>query len=150
MDYKKSPGGIWQPCADLQPIGIQSPAAGANLSYTLRPGGIYRLLSLLFTFTTSADVATRVVGITLSHGGLTFFRAKNSQSHTASLAFFYCAFPGTTPTAVFGNTGHIAFPAPSFVPGETIIATTIESIQAGDQISAVALYVEFFPGAGEY
>lgn len=150
MDYEKTPGGIWQKCGDLQPIGIQSPAVGADLSITLGTGGIFRFITLIFAFTASATVATRVLTVIFTHGGVPIFRAQSPTGPTASTARTVIV----SDFGVFaaGANGDVHMPTPKnfFVPGQTVITTSIANIQVGDIIDTVSLYVEFFLGVGEY
>lgn len=150
MDYEKTPGGIWRQCGDLQPMGIQNPAAGANLSITLGTGGIFRFITLIFGLTTSATVANRVTTIVFTHGGVAIFRVQSPTLRTASTAGQMIVSNFGTFAAGGNSDLHIPTPKDFFVPGQTVITTDIVNIQAGDVITGVTLYVEFFPGAGEY
>jgi len=150
MDYQKSPGGIWKRCGDLQPIFITQPAAGADFTYTLPASGVYLFKSLAFQLVSSATAANRVARVSFTHGGLMFCELTAALAHTASLTVRYSFFPGATLLTVVSTV--LTGPAPTdfFLPGGTVIASVVGSLQATDQISAIGLFVEFFLFAGEY
>ena len=150
MEYIESPGVVWRKCGDLQPIGITQPAAGADFSYTLPGGGVYLFKSLNFQVASSATAGNRVVRVTFTHGGLLLCELSGSINHTASQTIRYSFFPGATREITLAQVTCQAAPVDFFLPGGTIIASSVANIQASDQISAIGLYVEFFPFAGEY
>lgn len=144
--WEKSPGGMWRPCGDLQPIIITQPAVGANISYQLASGNVFKFISLRMVLVVDATAVSRFVVFRFEHGGEIFFQASVAGVQSASQTRTHCL-------AAFGNyinsadtTHMIPSPPDFFVPGGTRITTVITNLQAGDQISAAVLYVERFPG----
>lgn len=128
-------------------VTVANPAAGVNLSFRPPIGKIWELLSLCFTFTTSAQVANRCVGITYFNGSgspMGLWRAGVVQ--VASLVKQYAApaYAAGDPQA----TTTVVVPAPEGLrcgveaAGRWGWGTGIHGIQTGDQISAVRALVE--------
>lgn len=120
---------------------IASPAVGTNLSTAIPAGRIWRILSLRFLFTTDATVANRRVVVTLRAPVVGEFCAHVSNgTQVASLTLTYNFF-SSLQNLQLGSIQMGSIGPQIMLPGH-FIETEIQLLQAGDQISEVALYVE--------
>ena len=123
---------------ELSPTEAQfaNPVAGNNAVLIFGRGYPLRLESCGFVLTTDANVATRRVSVsaTGAFGNLWTVFAQSSQ--TAGLVVTYlCGIHGFNPTLI---TGTIPIPIPeSYNPPGSTIAVAVDSIQVGDQLSAI-------------
>ncbi|MGH7465933.1 MAG: hypothetical protein ACREK1_12205 [Longimicrobiales bacterium] len=121
-----------------------APAAGANGSYTTLSTMELRILSLLFTVTTSATVADRHVAIAFQSGGTEIFRI-NGGTFTASQTWRQVFAPG-----IESGSNANAFNAwraipDMWLPASAGIVTVVTGLQAGDQIGAFVIHAEGRP-----
>lgn len=127
---------------NLRSITGTTPAAGAEISEIVPGQRRWRLMSIRFTLTCSAAVASRRVQLLLDDGSLIYFHADNAQVLTASQALPYCFSPSPTNAVTPGNTGEIPIPLMQTLSGGHRFRTLTASLQAGDQFSAPQYLVE--------
>lgn len=126
-------------------------AAGSDLSFTVPVGVIWNVVSLTGTFTASASVATRAMSFFVKDQGGTIVYQYAVASLTASQVGTFTFSEDVVTPATFTNNGNLLEPAPStWLPPSWSFGTTTASIQAGDQWSNVACWIqEYLPPAGE-
>jgi len=118
------------------------PAAGSQITFTAPDDLVVH--SLIFSFTTSATVANRLVGLTADDGTTIWWRGQPSISNqAASLTFIYTAWEGAvlSPTS-FG----VQMPLP--INGLRLrkndrIVTVCTAFDAGDNYTAMTVAAEF-------
>lgn len=126
-----------------RPITVQSPAAGADWSFTLPSGAWWRLIAARFQLATSAVVATRVASLEFQDpDGNPWLTLGPGQSQVASLTESYNYAIGLAGVGVAGL-GPNTIPLPNMLweNGWKIVSRTT-AIDAGDQLSGVRLYLE--------
>lgn len=120
-----------------------NPAAGAEISITPSGLGFWRILSLVFTLTTSAVVANRAPSLAASDGTSRYWRSGAVAVLAASLAGDWSAFPGSTAAGSANGVTHLAFPEGGLLlPPGYRLTTVTAGIDVADQYSAVAALVE--------
>jgi hypothetical protein len=124
-------------------IVIPSPKAGQEWLYTHSGPSFFVLVSGFLTFVTSAVVATRGVVLNLKYTGVTVGAYQAVFGQTATQTINYCIGP-------LGNSQNLSSTAPINTPADLIIKDGMSLgsgtalIDAGDQYSAIALYVYEF------
>lgn len=119
-----------------------TPSAGAEISETVPTGARWELLSIIYTFVTSAAVANRFPDITLDDGANVFFRCGPTIAIAASTTQLYNAFQGAGPVTRDGNTVvERSLPIGVKLLGGYRIRTTTLAIQAADAYTAVQYLV---------
>lgn len=123
-----------------------SPAAGANLPLDLGRAEWYVIRAVMATLTTDANVASRFLSVDYNLGTRsTTMRNAATVLVTASTTNQVFQFDNQHTVSEW-NTGTMVFaplaPIP-LAPG-WIAKLTVDSIQAGDQLSAVSVLVEQF------
>lgn len=123
-------------------VTVANPSAGADWSVTVQSAGgsgnvLWVPLSVFATFTTSGVAGTRNPTITYT-SGVTFarFGAGGTVAATATARVAWLRGMSNTNAGTLGG----CLPAIP-VPGGTAIASSTSSLDAGDQWSAIALYV---------
>jgi len=120
-----------------------NPAPGAEISITPSGMGYWRILSLLFTFTTSVVVAARRPSLAATDGTTRFWRSTAPASIAASLAGDWCAYAGSPPWDGAGSPTLLPFPDGGLIlPPGYRLGTITAAIDAGDQYSAIAALIE--------
>jgi hypothetical protein len=126
----------------LRSITGTDPPAGSEISETVPTGARWRLLGLLFSFTTDATATTRYVNIDFDDGVNPFARTASAYAHPASTGRYYSALPHS-------QRGDLTYVAaiPVAIPGQELSAgwrvrTVTGNIAAGDNYSAPQLLVE--------
>jgi len=124
-----------------------APAVATNMSITLPQVSLIELVALSFGLSTDANVANRIITVTLETGGVSFYLGSSGFSHTASRILPYFA----TQTAVANLTGHVMavqIPIPSIQT--TDYAATIDimvtNMQAGDQLTTCLAMFKMWHG----
>ena len=122
-----TPGGGFQ---YLQSPG--DPGAGNELLYMIAnsPPARVLLMSLCFTFTTSAVVADRLVAFTVEDSGNVYARPVAPVVQTASLTWGYCFALGLAPVQV-GLLCNAPWPQVT-MEQEHLIQSVTENLDAGD------------------
>lgn len=117
-----------------------APAAGADWSLTVPAGHQYRIRSVHWVLATSAAVANRVADLVIGDGHGTFAQPCAFAAQAASLTQHYTFFPESGGDNS-GNGQTAGMPTVTLEPGWTIGSST-QAIDAGDQFSGIAVYVE--------
>jgi hypothetical protein len=127
----------------LKVVTGSDPAAGAECQDAVPAGKVWRLIAVLLTLVTDANVATRRVHITLDDGTTVFHRRGSNATQAASLTQNY-SFAGEAGEAAVRDL-FVADPLPVFeLPAGARISTVTVSKQAGDNYGAPKYYVEEF------
>lgn len=123
-------------------VPVASPAAGQEWSVTVPGGVVWYAASVVATLTASAAVATRQIRLTVADGTTLFCRIPSASSITAGQQALlnWLAGAGYSLNAGTGI-GQLNTLPPFPMPGGTVIASLTAGIDAGDQWSAIALYV---------
>lgn len=134
----------WQPVRRL--VRIPNPAAGAELSIDSDTGELWLVRSIVATLTTDATVANRVPVLLADDGTTEYFRTRSESVQAASLAVVYCGFSGSAGGVVAGASVPLPWPTDGLPlpPGHRLRTSTV-AIVAGDQWSAVGLWVDAYP-----
>lgn len=126
------------------------PAAGAEWTITLPGGYYYRLLGGVATFTASAVVATRLVGIAVTSSDGVVFVAVNSSGIPASNIARTAFASGIAGSSVSGAKGAWSINAPPFwMHANWTLASSTTAMDAGDTYTAITLLFERL-ALGEY
>ncbi len=130
-----------------EPVYVPAPAAGAGWSYVVDGRFYERLLSVRFTFTASAVVATRDVRMSLHDANGTPVTAILAGATVTASASEVVNLTVNTGLATNSPDGYKYGPLPDLMipPGWSWTAET-DSIAAGDQFSGIVLLVQRFPG----
>lgn len=134
----------------IEPTNPSDPALGADLLITVGSNKRQILRSLAFTFVASADVANRLVRLTIDNGnGLhVYWKSENQVAQTATITTYYNFAPGFAPpvTAHLATTSRRTFSIPEIpLAAGWRIYTETENIQAADAISGVHYILEDVP-----
>lgn len=123
-----------------------TPGAGAEFGFTAPGQGLWRVISLAFTFTTSAAVANRVPSIVVDDGTSVFLRIPTQQAQAATLAITYSAFTDAANANAAANPAILPLPehGVTLEPGWRLRSSTA-LIDVLDQYSAISALVEEFP-----
>lgn len=142
--YFLSPGRPGSPFAGVRRvIDLPAPAAGAEITFTVPGGGLYRVIAARFALVTSATVATRTPRLTLSPGGGPVMRVGTTGSAVAATTTDLNILPGASPPAPVAASLTLAFPLPDEVlESGFVIATNTLSLQVDDQYTASSWWVE--------
>lgn len=126
-------------------------AAGSDLSFQVPVGVIWNVVSLTGTFTASATVASRSMAFFVKDQGGTIVYQYAVATLTASQAGTFTFSEDVVTPATFANNGNFLEPQPhAWFPPLWTFGTTTTNIQAGDQWSNVAVWIqEILPPAGE-
>lgn len=123
-----------------------NPAAGASYLLKLDPRWIWRLVSAVFTLTTSVSAANRYVtveyqdgdGNTLAvNGAAVILTASSTQRWAGSLIRGHSEWAANT---------DVLFPIlPVFMQGGNVLTITVANVQAADQLSKIVWIFDRFP-----
>jgi len=130
----EGPGAIVQ-------FAVSNPGAGLNFTLTVPTGVRWQIQTLLFVFTTSADVANREVALVVIGGAGSIAGVFSGFVHTASEARTYTFYPGAQSASGeirLANSG--SFPLVLFRAGDQIISA-VEGIVAADAITNIIFNV---------
>jgi hypothetical protein len=127
-------------------------AAGVDATFTVPNGVFWDLKSLIGTLTNSAGAANRFVGFFLKdQTGTVVYQYNITAALAASLTATFCFSEDASvvPTTI-ATTNALLMPQPkAWIPPGWSFGTNTTNIQAGDQWSAVAAYVqEWLPPEG--
>ena len=124
-------------------VPVQQPAAGADWTATVPEGRAWRILGGSATFTASAAVGNRILGIQVVYSGVQLWASANSNVVAASGSGVLLIQPVATPVSTNTSATRRWVDRPDFwIPGQSIISPFNSSILAGDQWSAITLLVE--------
>jgi hypothetical protein len=127
----------------LKTVAGADPAAGAEVSDAVPAGKVWRLIAVLLTLVTDANVANRRVHLTLDDGATVFFRRGSNATQAATLTQNYEFCSEAQEAAV--RDLFVADPLPMIdLPAGARIRTVTVNKQAGDNYAAPVYYVEEF------
>lgn len=128
----------------IQPV--IRPAAGANLVITGPGRGVWRVESLRFDLVTSAVVANRTVNVVVDDGATEVWRTSAALVQPAGQTVHYCAAPGLDTGGPLATTQRMPLPREGAVLlAGWRLATTVDLLDVGDQITAIGVLVQEFP-----
>lgn len=124
-------------------IAVPAPAAGADWTFTVPSGVVWKILTVRAQLTASAVVANRQPRLVITDGTFTLATVEAAASIVASatVAITWVAGGLTSAAGVSGNFPGVMFPGYMFETGWTI-ATTTTNKDAGDQWSNIVMAVE--------
>lgn len=135
-----------QDVAFLKQVTIANPAVGLEWRHTAPGHGIQRIVALRAVITTSAAVANRLPALVLSDGTDDFATIPAPAAVAASLSGVVSTVPGAPSVGAAG--GPLLYPSPTdgwtLLPGWSL-RTATGAIDAGDQWSAIRLWVVEYP-----
>ena len=124
-------------------ITVTQPAAGVDWAYVVGGPAWIRLHSIVAQLVTSAAVATRAVRLQVKYTGILVGQFGATATQAASLTAVY-SFADLSILSADTTTIHVPVTGDIiFKDGMTVGANTV-SLQAADQWSAIAFYVEEF------
>jgi len=127
----------------LRHITLALPGAGIDLTVTQDAGVRWRFKSLRFVFDTDANAADRHVRIVFILGGTNVLVLWPQQDHKANTNRGYLVSTvSATEIDTNGALRYIIAPEDMLFNNQVVIATLVESMQVGDQLSAAELLVE--------
>ncbi len=112
-----------------------TPAAGADLSYTIPGQSLFQVNSIVATLTTNATVANRQVQLVIDDSANLFFLSPQGVAQAASLAWQYGFAPYPFSTLQFGAQQLIHMSNVGKLGGAVRVRTITTGLQAGDQWS---------------
>ena len=115
-----------------------NPAAGNEATIGALAAAESELVLMSFTLVTDANVANRLVYITLETGGIHIVLGHSGIAHTATATFRYIVSQHATTNAA-GNVGAYTIPLPEFrnTDPTATLKINVDNIQAGDQLSLI-------------
>lgn len=128
-----------------QVLNVTSPAAGAGFTYTNSGRYWERVVSLAFRLVSDGNAADRQVLLTATDGGgvpLAAFPAASVQAATLTYDYYFLSNVDTFNQVVATSVVSPVFAG--FLQPSYTLAVTIGSVQVGDAISRIRLYVERF------
>jgi hypothetical protein len=130
----------------LQVVTIANPVAGAEFTIKAPGQGLWRVVSVAFTFTASAAAANRRVALLADDQTDTWFAAASSVDLTAGLTTRIGAYAGATASGVVGGAVSIPLPHNGLVlmPGYRLRSSAF-NLDVGDQYSNVRAQVQEYP-----
>lgn len=132
--------------AFLQIASGATPAPGAE--FTLRaPGqGIWRVMSLAFTFTASVAVANRRISLVADDQTDVFWAAESSVDVAATATVRFSAYPGADTSGLTGVLVSLPLPNDGLIlqPGHRVRSIT-NLIDVADQFTLVRAQVQEYP-----
>lgn len=129
----------------IKTVRVPTPAAGAEFTMPARGGEWWRVISMVATFTTDANVADRTVTLVGDDGTDVFWRAGAAAVQAAGATGLLSATAGLGQSQVAG--GVSAFP----LPGEGLwlqsgwrVRSVTTNIQVGDTFTGIIALVQQF------
>jgi hypothetical protein len=119
-----------------------SPAAGQEFTITVPGGEQWFIMAGIFTLTTSGVVANRIPSLSYTIDGVRVHQQQNSSAVAAGTHVDYSIVSSDSPTAYATQGFFGQFQMPLIpLPQTAQIKTQTFNIDAGDQYSAISLYV---------
>lgn len=139
------------PVSFLQVASRPAPSAGAEFTLSAPGQGLWRVMSLAFTLTTSAVVANRRVALLADDATDVWFAAESTVDVAASLTTRFGAYPGAAAAGLAASVVNIPLPHGGLIlqPGHRVRSSTT-LIDAGDQYSAIRALVQEYPYGPEF
>lgn len=124
-------------------IVVPNPSAGADWSYSVSGPTFYVFHCAVMTLQTSAAAATRIVRAQLKFGSIVCGQFAATATQLASLTNVYSLHPSAISS---GDAATIYIPLPSdlIIRDGMSIGTNTTALQAADQWSLIALFMEEF------
>lgn len=120
-----------------------NPAAGVDWSAAVPEGRSWRLRAGQAFFQASGAVANRQLGFQILWQGFTIWATLNTVNVAAGVGQLMVIQEIQTPTtAVTANARHWVDCPDFWLPGGTVLSAFNSNIQAGDQWSAIGLFIE--------
>lgn len=119
-----------------------NPAAGVEISETVPPGAVWKPISLIATFVTSADVANRLPSIVLDDGTNIYFTQEVTGLQTASSTVLHEIAVGLERLAVVSTNKQLGIPIGTKMAAGNRIRTLTANIVAADNWGVPQLLVE--------
>ncbi len=137
---------VTQVSPNLRSLTVPNPAAGADWSQVVPHDVNWKLVAVTYIFTASAIVANRAPRLELADTlGIMLWRGESANVQVASTAITYVGSAKGDPQLLDPNRA-ILTPVDFWLPRNFILRTATGSIDAGDQFSAIRLFVEEWPG----
>jgi len=131
---------------DFRVFPVAQPAAGANFTLQVPDDVIFRILSFRALFTSDANAANRVIQIQVtSNAGQILLQSKAVPLHVASVARSYTIGAFGADLGANGSVIPILVPPDLWLRSGFTLSSIIQSIQVGDQWSALTAQVEAWP-----
>lgn len=132
---------------NLDILGVDNPAAGANFLIKLPETYTYELLAVTLQLVTDVNVANRNLVICGNLGTDRIFAAPAEGLQTASETLYYWFGINAQPYDLSATSGVMAarLPSQTPLPGATTLTSLLDSIQVGDQLSNIHLYLKRWP-----
>lgn len=135
--------------AERDLVTIANPSAGAGLTFTVPAGYTLRPLAFHFRIVTDANVANRTVYVQFrDDGGVAFATMLAPVNVQAATTVDFSFWRGLGQADWIGTTPITVPLFEAFLPPAYTIVTTIDTVQAGDQLSRFRLYTEKWPTDG--
>lgn len=127
-------------------VRLPSPAAGAQWSFKVDGRYFARVLAIQATFTASAVVATRFQHLILSDNNGNMVTSAPMSGGVAASTAIVASLETSGPAYSAGTIGLTSGHMPGLlIPPDWVWSTTVDSMDAGDKWSAIALLVQRFP-----
>lgn len=127
----------------LRTLEVPTPAPAADWAFTVPSDGAIRIRSITALLTTSATVANRVPGLTLSDPDRVAFAASSNAQVPAATVQRITYMPGMGAGGLVGVGGVLLVPLLDMVtPVGYRLASLTGALSAGDQYSGVRIVVE--------
>lgn len=132
---------------NLQVLAADNPAVGTDFSVELPDGYTYELVAVSLEMVADVNAANRNVVIQAHLGTDILFAAPAEGLQTATETLYY-RFAANNEAYDLSATSDIMaarLPSPVPLPGAVIITSLVDSIQAGDQLLNIRLYLKRWP-----
>jgi len=127
----------------LYGVAVTTPAAGADWSQTVPTAARWRIRGVRATFATSAAVGGRYPRLQVDGGGATLYRVTTNISFGASATTsMNWGVPGATAEFTSPFDEWRALPLDLTLSGGQVLSSVTQGLAAGDQWSAITVYVE--------
>lgn len=132
---------------NLDILPVDTPPAGTNFLIKLPDGYTYELLSITLQMVADANAANRNVVLEAHLGTDLIFSAPALGLQVATETLLYRFCPTNHPLDLSPTSGLMisTLPSPLPLPGATTITSLVDSIQVGDQMSNIRLYLKRWP-----
>lgn len=129
---------------------IQSPAAGADWSFTIPGRSAMRIRAVRAVFTTAVAVATRIPALNISDGVQTVMSLPGAAGEAAAITESYTWVPDCSALQTATGGANMSYlPDHLVLPPGFVIASATANIQAADQWSAITIWTTEIPNYGQ-
>ena len=116
-----------------------APAVATDAVFTTSAQYLHQIVAIRFTLVTDANVANRLITITLDDAGTVLWQVAANAAQTAGQTIIYNASPNLPGTGIATRLSHIPIPHPDAFAGVMNIRTSTTNLQAGDQYTGIQL-----------